>query len=86
MAKAITLQGTPPQLGEKIAMQTLSQPLSFAFEQLDTKEYELFCAALLSATAAMIARQIGTDRVAMMTEALYHITSAVNAEQKETLQ
>lgn len=86
MVKATTLQGTPSQLGEQIAMQVLSQPLRFAFEQLDDKEYGVFCAALLSATAAMIARQIGTDRVAMMTEALYLVTNAVPPEQKETLQ
>ena len=86
MAKTITLQGTPPQIGEQLASQLLSQPLSFAFEQLDARDYELFCSALLAATAAMISRQIGTDRVARLTEVLAAVTSAVYAERKEALQ
>lgn len=71
-----TLTGTPVELGMQIATSLLTQPVEFALQQLDPHEFEKFCCSLLAATAAIIARRIGAERAAMLTEVLANVAAA----------
>lgn len=72
----ITVTGTPVELGTQIATSLLTKPVEFAMQQLDHQEFEEFCCSLLSATAAIIARRIGAERAAMLTEVLANVAAA----------
>ncbi len=76
MLKTVTLEGTPPQLGMQLAENLLTKPIDFAFEQLGREEFELFCSAMLSATAALIAKKVGVHRAAVMTMVLNDVATA----------
>ena len=80
MPETITLQGTPPQLGEQIAIKLLGQPIGFAFEQLPPKDFDLFCIALMGAAAGLMANKISPERVTDITAMLATVVSeAANA-------
>lgn len=87
---SVTLSGTPVELGMQIAQRLLTQPIQFAAAQLADQELEEFCCSLLSTVGALIARQIGRDRAALITQALADVAAA-EAEadahgKRETLQ
>lgn len=84
--RAVTLRGTPTELGVQVATSLLSQPLEFAQGQLSPAELESFCCALLSATGALIARQIGRDRFILMAAALADVAEIEQAQHKGQLQ
>ena len=84
--RAITLQGTPTELGAQVATSLLSQPLEFASAQLSPTELDAFCCSLLSATGALIARQIGRDRFILLAIALANVAEAEFAQHKGALQ
>lgn len=86
MSAAITLRGTPVELGFQLATNLLEQPLHFAAEQLDPEELAMFCSSLLSATAGLIARKVGTERTALMASALADVTTAHATEARGPLQ
>lgn len=86
MTAAITLHGTPVELGFQLASNLLEQPLNFAAEQLSPEELDLFCSSLLSATAGLIARKVGTERTALMATALADVTTAHATEALGPLQ
>ncbi|WP_462387243.1 hypothetical protein [Acidovorax sp. Q11] len=73
---SITITGTPVELGMQIATSLLTRPVEFAAQQLEPDEFESFCCSLLSATAAIIARKIGVDRAAMLTDTLANVAAA----------
>lgn len=79
---SVTVTGTPVELGMQIATSLLEKPVEFAMQQLEPLEFEEFCCALLSASAAIIARKIGVDKAAMLTEALANVAAA-EAEARE---
>ena len=84
--RAVTLQGTPTELGEQVATSLLSQPLEFANAQLSPAELDAFCCSLLSATGALIARQIGRERFILLATALANVAEAEFAQHKGALQ
>lgn len=83
---AVTMQGTPVELGAQIATNLLEQPLEFAATQLDPDELTMFCTALLAATGGLIARKVGVQYAAVMMAALADVSKAEADERRGTLQ
>lgn len=83
---AVTLHGTPKELGMQLAVKLLTQPLNFAAEQLSPQELDQFCCALLSATAGLIARKVGVSELADMVAVLADVSNIEAVERKGPLQ
>lgn len=86
MLKTITLQGTPAELGEQMATELLDKPLAFASEQLTPLQLEEFCCSLIAATAGLMARRIGRERMATIAATLANVISAEEQERRGPLQ
>lgn len=82
----VTLHGTPAELGEQMATSLLEKPLHFACEQLSAAELEIFCCSYLAATAGLMARKIGRERMATMVATLIDVVSADAQNHREPMQ